>query len=427
MLKFRKAASAAMAVVILLLALFTAGCSTPKVAMTVDGKEYTTGEYLAYLYNAFQQVYFGQYLYYYAQSGGYDVWGEKYPYGEGDKAEELSLSDYISRLAQDTIKRQVAIMNRMEEQGITLTEEKQKELDEELAKLKKDQYLAFGFNNDSYAKMFREYYYNETALFYGLYDVGGKSPDAMTEEEIRTYFDKNFLSYKIIEKSLTDSSGKEMSEDEQKEIRNKLDDYLKLYEETKDFDKVIEKQKADDAADNKSDSTTPTTGATGNGTTATTAADESKETGGTTSAATNSTTGGETTPTSAENSDKDSDESGDEDDKTPTDPNRKDIDANTYGDEEFTNAIKSLAFNEAKVVTYKKGGEKLTAALILRLDPEADRGEDVDFFKDSREQVIHGARFEEYDKEIKEYIETLTVEINNSAVKACDPKKFLDV
>lgn len=434
MLKFRKAAAAVLSAVLVLTTLLMAGCSTPKVAMTVDGKDYTTGEYLAYLYNSFYQVYYGQYLSYYAQS--YDVWEQTYPYGEGDDAEELKLSDYISRLAQDTIKRQVAIINRLKEYDLDLTEEQRKELDEALSSLKNDQFIQLGFSNDSYKKMYQEYNYNEKALFYGLYDVGGKSKDAMTDEEIRTYFDENFLSYKIIEKSLVDSSSKkEMSEEEQKAIKDQLNKYLELYKENGDFDKVIEQQKADDEAASTTTTTgtgTTTTTASGVNTTTTTAAGGTTSTSTTAVDSTTSTSGtttGTTTTTTAASGDGSSTTTTEGTEGTTTttaDANRKDIDANTYDDEDFTDAIKSLEFNEAKVVTYKKGGETLTAALILRLDPEADRGEGVDYFADSHEQVVYGAKFEEYDKELKDYIKTLKVEINDRAVKACDPKKFLE-
>ena len=50
------------------------------------------------------------------------------------------------------------------------------------------------------------------------------------------------------------------------------------------------------------------------------------------------------------------------------DPNRKDIDAKLYGDEDFTNALKTVKIDEAKIIEYKKGGSTNTAALVLRLD-----------------------------------------------------------
>ena len=60
-LKLKKLIAALLCAVMLLS--FTACGSTPKVAITVDGKDYGTGEYLAYLLDAFQQAYYNGGLY----------------------------------------------------------------------------------------------------------------------------------------------------------------------------------------------------------------------------------------------------------------------------------------------------------------------------------------------------------------------------
>lgn len=84
---------------------------------------------------------------------------------------------------------------------------------------------------------------NDNALFYGLYD-GETNPEApfmMPEEEIRKYFTDNYLSYKVIEIALTDDDGKELSDEEKQKVYDRLDGYLKIYNETGDFDKATEK------------------------------------------------------------------------------------------------------------------------------------------------------------------------------------------
>ena len=68
------------------------------------------------------------------------------------------------------------------------------------------------------------------------------------------------------------------------------------------------------------------------------------------------------------------------------------------------------------------GGSTNTAALVLRLDPEKGRLDGKDYFKESRENIIYGAKWEEFDKEIKEYAATLPMEINDRAIKMYDPK-----
>ena len=175
--------------------------------MTVDGEEYTTGQYLAYLYNTFSRVYMDTSgsstpLYYYElYSSGTDVWAGPYTY----ENQSYDLSGYISALAQDSVVRQVAVKRMMAEHGITLQGNRPdgyKALQEEIAALSKNNFIDLGFNNESYAKMLEECNYNEQALFYGLYGKGGKREIA--ETELRTYFDENYLSYMIISTSLQD-------------------------------------------------------------------------------------------------------------------------------------------------------------------------------------------------------------------------------
>ena len=114
----------------------------------------------------------------------------------------------------------------------------------------------------------------------------------------------------------------------------------------------------------------------------------------------------------------------DEEEEENTDPNRHDIDANLYGDEDFTNAVKKVEIGTASIQEYKKNGTTDTIALIYRMDPQQDRKDGKDFFTEKRSDIIYGAKWEEFDKEIKEYAATLPKEINDRAIKMCDPKNF---
>ena len=101
--RIKQAACAALASAVLL-----SGCSTPAVAATVDGKEYSTGVYLAYLYMIYQETFTNYNLYMY-QYYGMDPWSQTLSYGEGDDAKDMSVEDYIrelrsmNRLTSDTI------------------------------------------------------------------------------------------------------------------------------------------------------------------------------------------------------------------------------------------------------------------------------------------------------------------------------------
>ena len=422
MLKLKRAAGTVLAAVVLGSALLFAGCSTPKDAMTVDGRTYSTGEYLAYLYNVYYSMASQMQMY---AMYGMDPWAQKLPYGEGDDEVELSTAEYIKKVAQDSIIRQKALENMMNEKGIEWDEEKLQELNDNLADLKSDAFIALGFNNKSYIDMLKATTLNEYSLFYGLYDNGGER--AMSEDEIRAYFDENFLSYKIIEISLVDSQNKPLSDEEITEIKDRINKYKEAFDETEmtseDFDKIIEQYEEDeekaaeeeDEDEDGEDETDSTTATTTDTTTA-------ESTTNATTAATDTTASGEETGSTTA-ADEGSDEN-DEEDEEETDPNRHDIDANTFTDEDLANAIKKVEIGTAGIQEYKKNGSYDTIALIYRMDPEADRGEDVDYFADSREDIIYGAHYEEFDKEVEEYIATLTVELNDAAIKACNPKNF---
>ena len=267
-----------------------------------------------------------------------------------------------------------------------------------------DDLLKLGISKEHFAAAYRAVQLNDNALFYGLYD-GETNPEApfmMPEEEIRKYFTDNYLSYKVIEIPLTDDDGKELSDEEKQKVYDRLDGYLEIYNETGDFDKAIEKYNEDEKAADKDDD------ADGDDATTTTTTTEAPT----------------TTTTTAADGDEDADDSGDDEEEVK-DPNRKDIDAKTYTDEDFVKAVQSVNVNEAKRVEYKKSATKLTAALILRLDPEEGEGRE-DFYKENRESIISKEKSDAYDELMDPVIEELgkTWTPDDSAIKKCSPKNF---
>lgn len=234
----------ALAVVGCMLASLTA-CSTPRVALTVDGKDYETGEYLAYMADVFQQVYYDGGLYYYGQYGT-DVWAQEYTYNE----EKLKLAEYIKAVTVDTVIRQKALENKLTEEKVTVSDDIKKGAQSIVDSADESVLLSYGVSKESYQKMCMAYYCNEQALFLARYDEGGSSPVA--EADLRKYFDENYLSYKAITVSMVDSEGKEFTADKQKETKDKLQKYLDMYNKNGDFNKVIAQYAYDnDTAEDK--------------------------------------------------------------------------------------------------------------------------------------------------------------------------------
>lgn len=353
----KKLLCAAMAVVMLV---SFAGCSTPEVAITVDGKDYPTGEYLAYLLDGFQQAYYNGGLYYYEQYGT-DIWAEEYTYGEDEK--KVKLDEYLKLQTVDTIVRQKALENKIAEAGVKFSEELTKQAQEMVDAVTEEELLTFGVNKEHYTAMCMAYYRNELALFLSRYDKDGSSPVA--EADIRKYFDDNYLSYKMISIPMVDSDKKEFTADKQKETKDTLQKYLDMYNKGGDFNKVIAQYNYDIST--------------------------SKE---------------------KELADlKDSD-------------TRQDVDMKNASDEDLAKAVKGVPEGKAQIVTYSAGGTTLTAALILRLDPEKGEGYE-NYFADSRQNILMSLKYEEFDKEISDYAKTLTYEVNKTAYRICNPKKFV--
>lgn len=414
----KRSVTVLLALAVLCSALLMTGCSTPKVAMTVDGDDYTTGEYLAYLYNTFYQVYMqgsasSTPLYYYEMySTDTDVWGQEYTFED----QKYDLAGYIKALAQNAVVRQVAVKRMMTELGVSLSEEDQKALADELAKMENDAFIELGFNNESYARMLEECNYNESGLFYTLYGKGGKREVA--ETDVRKYFDDNYLSYMIVSDSLTTSDGKTMSDDEKAKVKKTFEDYLAMYEKDKDFDAVIHQFEADEKAQSEAESNTTTT--TGSGATTTAAATTTADA---TTTVNNTTTANDTTTTTAHDHEDENEE------EEEAHNHRVDVDSSNDGNDNLEKLIKEMKFNEVKILEYEDDSKTPTIALVLRMDPEADRSNDedgkpVDYYAEQVEAILYSMKFEEFNKEIEEKMDALKVEVNKKAVDACDPYEF---
>ncbi|MBR5524879.1 MAG: hypothetical protein IKU51_06405 [Clostridia bacterium] len=298
---------------VLLLSVMLSGCSMPKITLPGTGDvaatgdvELSTGEYLAYLYNEFYNMYYNQGLYQYEMYyQDYDVWAQSYTYGEGDDAEKLLFSDYIIRAAQDYVKRQIALEKLMDENKLDWLEKDVEELEADIKEMGKDAYLTLGISDENFLTVYKDISLNERGAFYGLYGKDG--PREVKEEDLKKYFTDNYLSYKMISISLTNSEGKELDAEGKKKITDQLNGYLDKYNADKNFEAVMDEY-------NKS----------------------------------NAKEGEEVTATKDED-------------------NRRDYDANDM-DENLVKAIRDIEVGSAKVVEYKSGGSTPTAALIVRLD-----------------------------------------------------------
>ncbi len=375
-----------LALALTVVCLLFGGCSTPSVAMQVNGTTYEMGDYLAYMFETVNSDY-QLYMYYaYYGYGSEDIADQTFTYGEGDESETLSFDEYVKQLTEDTIVRQEAIEELMAQYKIEWDEELIKTVDENLKDLKADTYLYLGFNNTRYINMYKAISLNESSLFKGLYDDGGVKEVSDADE--RAWFDEHYYSYKSIELSLVDSDNKTLSDAEIAKIRTQLDGYLDLYNQngknSDAFDVAYRQYLADIAEKEEKGSETQDESVT----------DEETE-------------------------------------KEPETATRNDaIDEDM--DEELVKVLKEMNEGEIAIKTYQKDGTTKTVTLILRMDPEAERGTDedgnaIDYYVDSHDQTLQYMKFDEMDKEIEEKVKEVakTITANDDAIKAADPKAML--
>ncbi len=425
-----------LALVLALSCLLCAACSTPRVAMTVGDKDYEMGDYLAYLYLT---VYSNYYYQYYAQYQGLDSTGWNY----GDSTQSITLSEYIQYATQDSIFYQRALELMMKEEGIEWDAEELATVEQQLksASLTQDQFIDYGFTNDRYINAYKALSLNEMSLFNGRYNKGGTQE--VPEEDIRTYFDENYLSYFIIEESLVDSSGNDLSDekiDGFKSIMGKVVDAFNAYS---DEEKTIEnfqvlyrqyltdKEELEEKLESDSDSSQTTTDSSTTGSTTTTAATTTTTvatTTTTTAATTTTATGTGTTTTTTGTSDTTDDTDDDAEEEKTLD--RTDAVIENV-DEELVKAIQGIEEGAIDLVTYKKSGTTETLAVIFRLDPEAQRGKDddgndVDYYEDSRDQTLQLLKYDAFTEEVEARVKVLrkSAVLNDRAFKSVEMEKL---
>ena len=409
-MKLKRVLCVALAALLIASSLLLGGCSTPKYALEADGVKFEMGDYLSYLYAVLTtDSNISMYCYYF----GTEALGKNATY---DK-KEVTIEEYIKLSAQDSMIRQVALRNMMEEYGIEWDKDDLKDIEEQLKDLQNDAFIALGFNNDRYIKTCKWLDLNESSLFFGLYGKGGQKEVA--KDDIKKYFDDNYLSYKMIEFSLVDSNSKELSDDKKAEIQKQLQKYLDAFNKgdktglgfdtnvyvpylvDEEAKKEAEKESNKDSSSSTNSSTTTTT---------------------TTTAAT-------TTTTTATSTDDKKDEADKEEEKDPT-ATRYDRFKEDITDEDLLKAIESIPEGTAEIKTYQKNGSTKTMALIFRMDPEAERntvdkdGKEVvvDYVGDLNDTILQYMKFDEFNTDVEKEVDAIadTVVYHKRALNAAD-------
>ena len=436
------------ALLLAVVCLFCAACSTPKVAMTVGGKDYEMGDYLAYLYYTTNSDYtVWMYNYYYGQQMGYgtDVLtatdlGLTY----GDSTQAITLNDYIHYVTQDTIFYQRALELMMQEEGISWDKDELAKVEADIknAGLKTDAFIELGFSNERYIAMYKATQLNEMSLFNGRYNKGGTQE--VPEDDIKDYFENNYLSYFIIEEAKVDSSGNALPTEEidglkailgkvvsgfneLEEEEQTIDNFQKLYRQYLKDKEALEEEL--EAAENEQNEETDEEAQTGTTTTGTGTTTTTTVTTTTTTATTTTTTTTATDDTTDSDTTESTDTEDSEDEEETLERTDSVIDET---DEELVEKLQEIKEGTIELIEYKKSGTTDTVAVVYRLNPREQRGKDddgneIDYFEESRDKTLQYLKYETFTADVEAKVKSLkaTAELNDRAFKAVEMAKML--
>ena len=234
MINFKKLAAAAVSVT-LSATLF--GCSTPaigsntKSALTVDGYDVPAGLFIYYTLQGYSEAAAK------LQTGSDSLKPDDV---KGKQIGSDDATEWIQNKATEYCVDFVSIMREFEAINGELSAE-----DKEQAAQMAEYYYSSdarleenGVSLDT-MKLMAENSYKEQEVFKHYYGFDGEK--GCSEEELKDYFDDNFARVKYVSISLLDSEGNKLSDDEQRTLRKKAEDYAKqINSKSKELDKMLE-------------------------------------------------------------------------------------------------------------------------------------------------------------------------------------------
>lgn len=223
MKKINRFAAAALAFAI---ATTAAGCSAPgaitigngtKYALTVDGYEVPAGIFINNEVNAYRTA-----MYQIAMTNN------SIPTFEEMKKLHIGTmeaEDWIQEEATETCKRFVAIEKEFDKIGGQLTQEEEDEITNYVKSLDNKEFTEENGIGEESLIIAQRNTYKQNYLFKHYYGID--SEKGCSEDELKQYFSDNTARIKYIAIKTTDADGAALSEDEQRELDNMIDDYIK--------------------------------------------------------------------------------------------------------------------------------------------------------------------------------------------------------
>ncbi len=227
----------------------SAGCADISTMGTVDGEEIKAGVYLYYEQTAMGEAQdeINSQLEEMGTSSS-DIEGFSYfDYNVQDK----TYSQYVQDRTLQFVKQHVAVQNKFEELGLSLTDEEKAEIKSSTKEFWNTEITYYGYSMDmTYGESYEQMGISRSSyeavqtvekmsnkLFDAYYDTNGVT--ATDEKDIETYFHDNFGRFQIIQVSLTEGDGSAIETDEGKAAKKEqAQGYLDRILAGEDFDEV---------------------------------------------------------------------------------------------------------------------------------------------------------------------------------------------
>lgn len=224
----RRIKRAVAAALVSALALSFTACSgdTTWAAKTNDEVSITSGVYLTYLISAYSQAQNT------LNASASTMWDQK--------IEEKDTATWITDKAVSMCKNHIAASLLFDELGLTLSEDDQKVIQNNIATFLEQNGTVYA-NNGAAEKSIRQVLtvsYKSDMIFDYYYSETGLEP--VSEEQIRDYFYENYALIRYTSRSKLDSSGNTLSEETLKATREELDGYVTQLNRGDDFDTIID-------------------------------------------------------------------------------------------------------------------------------------------------------------------------------------------
>lgn len=421
MAKLKKAAALLAAAV---MACSAAGCSDTSYTVKADDEEIRAGIYIDYMLS--EMSYQIQMMYYY-QGVQSDFFSQK--------VDGKDFSAYLSEKAMTSTKEYVAITKKFEELGLSLTDDELKDVNSSVNDSwdsQGDLYEAEGISKDSMKAVYKCTKMRQKIFDY-YYAEGGV--EAVSNDELQTYVNDNYLRYKTITISKSTSDDEDTKKSENEANAKLRDEYLAKAEGLTfdEFDSVIDEYNDYKNADSSDDSSSS-------------AADESTSE----AESSDSVSDADSSAADSESSAADSSEGSASDDSQASDESTADTssdsssdtssDSSSDGSSEEEDPYKnetmvnygsydedSLDTDYGKLLTEINGLEVGKAAAYENdstyyIIIKGDVSERTDYTTDNKDTILQQMKSDDFQSKIDEWVSAIKFTNNDKAIKRYTPE-----